>query len=202
MIVDLVLTDEAEEWQAEALCAETDPEAFFPEKGGSTRAAKSICNGSKNAAPCPVKDQCLAYALEHDERFGIWGGLAERERRSLKRAQDPMPRAPQPPPTHGTAARAQWDRRHGATPCEACLQAERDAHKARAEARAGNTVIVTEKLCRDCGVTKPADQFNRKAERVDGLYPYCRDCSSAHYRDWYDRVGRASRGRSRSGAVA
>ena len=71
------LTDE--QWQERALCAQTAPEAFFPEKGGSTREAKRICQG------CEVKDACLDYALAHDERFGIWGGLSERERRRLKR---------------------------------------------------------------------------------------------------------------------
>jgi len=66
-------------WQDRALCAQTDPEAFFPEKGGSTREAKRICSG------CEVKAECLDYALHNDERFGIWGGLSERERRRLKR---------------------------------------------------------------------------------------------------------------------
>jgi WhiB family redox-sensing transcriptional regulator len=66
-------------WQGDALCAQTDPEAFFPEKGGSTRDAKRIC------ASCDVRAQCLEYALQNDERFGIWGGLSERERRKLKR---------------------------------------------------------------------------------------------------------------------
>ena len=66
-------------WQEQSLCAQTDPEAFFPEKGGSTREAKRICVG------CEVRSQCLGYALAHDERFGIWGGLSERERRRLKR---------------------------------------------------------------------------------------------------------------------
>ncbi|MEO8815151.1 MAG: WhiB family transcriptional regulator [Mycobacterium sp.] len=68
-----------EQWQDRALCAQTDPEAFFPEKGGSTRDAKKICQR------CPVRNECLDYALGHDERFGIWGGLSERERRRLKR---------------------------------------------------------------------------------------------------------------------
>lgn len=68
-----------EQWQERALCAQTDPEAFFPEKGGSTREAKRICLG------CEVRDECLEYALANDERFGIWGGLSERERRRLKR---------------------------------------------------------------------------------------------------------------------
>ncbi|TPW77221.1 WhiB family transcriptional regulator [Schumannella soli] len=66
-------------WQSDALCAQTDPEAFFPEKGGSTRDAKKICTG------CEVRSECLQYALENDERFGIWGGLSERERRKLRR---------------------------------------------------------------------------------------------------------------------
>ena len=66
-------------WQADALCTQTDPEAFFPEKGGSTRDAKRIC------AECTVKTECLEYALANDERFGIWGGLSERERRKYRR---------------------------------------------------------------------------------------------------------------------
>jgi WhiB family redox-sensing transcriptional regulator len=67
------------EWQERALCAQTDPEAFFPEKGGSTREAKRVC------LSCEVRVQCLDYALENDERFGIWGGLSERERRRVKK---------------------------------------------------------------------------------------------------------------------
>ena len=75
-----LLDGDAEElgWQERALCAQTDPEAFFPEKGGSTREAKRVC------LTCDVRDECLEYALGHDERFGIWGGLSERERRKLK----------------------------------------------------------------------------------------------------------------------
>jgi len=67
-----------DEWRQDALCAETDPEAFFPEKGGSTREAKRVCAG------CAVRAECLESALENDERFGIWGGLSERERRRLR----------------------------------------------------------------------------------------------------------------------
>jgi WhiB family transcriptional regulator, redox-sensing transcriptional regulator len=76
MPVDLI---EGMEWQARALCAQTDPEAFFPEKGGSTREAKRVC------LSCEVRVDCLEYALANDERFGIWGGLSERERRRLKK---------------------------------------------------------------------------------------------------------------------
>ena len=67
-----------ESWRLDALCAETDPEAFFPEKGGSTREAKRVCTG------CDVRAECLEYALANDERFGIWGGLSERERRRVR----------------------------------------------------------------------------------------------------------------------
>ncbi len=78
-LLGIGLEADAQSWQEQALCAETDPEAFFPEKGGSTREAKKICTG------CEVKAQCLEYALANDERFGIWGGLSERERRRLRR---------------------------------------------------------------------------------------------------------------------
>jgi WhiB family redox-sensing transcriptional regulator len=69
-------------WQERALCAQTDPEAFFPEKGGSTREAKRVCMS------CEVRAECLDYALAKDERFGIWGGLSERERRRVKKQAD------------------------------------------------------------------------------------------------------------------
>lgn len=70
---------EEPEWQARGLCSQSDPDAFFPEKGGSSREAKRICGR------CDVKTECLEYALGHDEGFGVWGGLSERERRKLKR---------------------------------------------------------------------------------------------------------------------
>lgn len=67
------------DWRQRALCAQTDPDAFYPEKGGSTRAAKKVCD------VCPVRVECLAYALEHDSQHGVWGGLDDRERRRLKK---------------------------------------------------------------------------------------------------------------------
>lgn len=77
-----ILTDVAEMWWADwAVCAETDPEAYFVEKGGSTRPAKRVCAG------CPVREECLDYALEHDEAFGVWGGLSARERRNIARSR-------------------------------------------------------------------------------------------------------------------
>ena len=66
-----------EPWMQDALCAQTDPEVFFPELGGSTRAAKAIC------AQCPVMARCRAYAVEHHER-GVWGGTSDGDRARLR----------------------------------------------------------------------------------------------------------------------
>lgn len=72
-----VLRTYAEPWMADAICAQTDPEAFFPEKGGSTAEAKRVCLG------CPVREICLEWALARGEHFGIYGGKSERERRAI-----------------------------------------------------------------------------------------------------------------------
>jgi WhiB family transcriptional regulator, redox-sensing transcriptional regulator len=69
------------EWMTRGLCAQTDPEQFFPDPGAQSRAAKAVCSH------CPVRAECLEYAIEHDERWGVWGGLSERERRPLVRAR-------------------------------------------------------------------------------------------------------------------
>jgi WhiB family redox-sensing transcriptional regulator len=69
---------EPEMWREDAICSQTDPDAFYPDKGGSSKDAKTIC------ALCPVQSECLDYALSRDERFGVWGGKSERERRKLK----------------------------------------------------------------------------------------------------------------------
>ncbi len=66
-------------WQVAARCAEVDPEIFFPERGGSSKAARAVCN------ECTVRIECLRYALANREQFGIWGGTSERERRRLRR---------------------------------------------------------------------------------------------------------------------
>lgn len=65
-------------WMAYANCLGLDPDLFFPERGTSTREAKEVCRG------CVARERCLAYALARVERFGIWGGLSERERKRLR----------------------------------------------------------------------------------------------------------------------
>ncbi|MFE6161701.1 WhiB family transcriptional regulator [Streptomyces sp. NPDC056486] len=67
------------DWQKQALCAQTGSEFFFPEPGSSVREAKYICQ------LCEMRTACLDYALANDERFGVWGGLSEKERLSLRR---------------------------------------------------------------------------------------------------------------------
>lgn len=68
-----------EAWVEQAVCASTDPEQFFPEKGNRNREAKQMC------AQCPVRKDCLGYALDRNEQHGIWGGYSDRERRQLRR---------------------------------------------------------------------------------------------------------------------
>lgn len=65
-------------WTKDAVCASIDPELWFPEKGNNSRSAKKIC------AACPVREECLRAALEQPERYGVWGGLSEHERRKLR----------------------------------------------------------------------------------------------------------------------
>lgn len=69
---------------ASGLCAQSDPEIFFPEKGGSTKSAKKICAACIHSQG---ENECLEAAIERDERFGIWGGFSERERRVIKSAR-------------------------------------------------------------------------------------------------------------------
>ena len=69
-----------EPWMSDALCAETAPELFFPEKGASSVAAKKLC------AACDVREQCLEYALSNNLLDGIYGGLSPKERARLRRS--------------------------------------------------------------------------------------------------------------------
>ncbi|HSG80008.1 MAG TPA: WhiB family transcriptional regulator [Acidimicrobiia bacterium] len=66
-------------WQDDANCKGANADLFFPERGASTRTAKSICR------ECRVRAECLEFAIETGEKFGIWGGMSERERRKVRR---------------------------------------------------------------------------------------------------------------------
>jgi len=69
-------------WTRRALCAQEDPEVFFPPKGDTGIQAKQIC------AQCPVHLECLDYAIAADERHGIWGGLNRAERLRARHSKE------------------------------------------------------------------------------------------------------------------
>ena len=79
--VTMLYGRQQQDWQSRANCMGVDPDLFLPERGASTREAKEVCRG------CVVREDCLEYALANGEKFGIWGGLSERERRRLRRAR-------------------------------------------------------------------------------------------------------------------
>lgn len=70
-------------WRALAACRGVDLTLFFPDRGDHCTivAAKTCCAG------CQVQQECLTFALASGERFGIWGGTSERQRRRIRRAQ-------------------------------------------------------------------------------------------------------------------
>jgi WhiB family transcriptional regulator, redox-sensing transcriptional regulator len=75
------------DWHDYANCLGVDPDLFFPERGASTREAKEVCRG------CEVRHDCLEFALQNGEKFGIWGGLSERERRRIRRQRAQVARS-------------------------------------------------------------------------------------------------------------
>ena len=80
-VISLLAGEEERSWQGQANCKGVDPDLFFPERGASTREAKEVCRG------CVVREDCLESALANSEKFGIWGGMSERERRRVRRAR-------------------------------------------------------------------------------------------------------------------
>lgn len=66
-------------WADRALCAEVGGDIFYPEQGGDWRSPRRICMA------CEVRAPCLAYALDHDEEFGIWGGMSAQQRARIRR---------------------------------------------------------------------------------------------------------------------
>lgn len=70
------------DWEQHAACKGMTGNLFFLEKGESTRPAKEVCRR------CPVREECLEFAMANCERFGIWGGLSEKERRALRKLRN------------------------------------------------------------------------------------------------------------------
>ncbi|TWE24245.1 WhiB family transcriptional regulator [Prauserella muralis] len=90
---DFGLTADDLAWHEHAACRDTDPDAFFPERDPDIRA--NIATARRICQHCPVRRDCLDYALAHPDVEGIWGGLTTRERRQL-----PAPVQPHRPRTH------------------------------------------------------------------------------------------------------
>jgi WhiB family redox-sensing transcriptional regulator len=84
MLEEVATVPPAGPWITQAACADVDTDLFFPERGEDQTAAKAIC------ATCPVRAECLAYALETGDP-GIWGGTSERQRKQIKAANNPIP---------------------------------------------------------------------------------------------------------------
>ncbi|ALF01425.1 WhiB family transcription factor [Mycobacterium phage LilPharaoh] len=75
-----------DDWQGQALCAQVDPEIFFPDWGVNPREAKRIC------ARCPVIDECYVHVMSFDhDQEGVWAGLTKRERRKIKKGTKARP---------------------------------------------------------------------------------------------------------------
>lgn len=74
-------------WQNLGNCMGVDPDLFFPERGASAKEAKAVCNS------CVVREDCLEYALSNGEKFGIWGGMSERERGRFRKQRTAATRA-------------------------------------------------------------------------------------------------------------
>lgn len=68
-------------WREEAACLNLPVDPFFPEQGQSAAPAKKIC------ATCPVRNECLDYAMTTGQEYGVWGGLTEDERHELRRGR-------------------------------------------------------------------------------------------------------------------
>jgi WhiB family transcriptional regulator, redox-sensing transcriptional regulator len=68
-------------WQKHALCSEMDPELWFPEPWEDETPAKAVCGR------CPVRAACLAFALDANEEYGVWGGLSPEQRHEVRRRE-------------------------------------------------------------------------------------------------------------------
>jgi WhiB family redox-sensing transcriptional regulator len=77
---DVSILAQRPRWQRRAACRGNGTDRWFPTSREADEAARAVCE------PCPVRRECLAYALASPELVGIWAGTGERERRRLRRA--------------------------------------------------------------------------------------------------------------------
>lgn len=74
-----------QEWRQHGRCLHAEPDLFYPLKGGSPEPAKRICNGTGDQPPCPVREECLEWAMKTGEVHGVWGGKSKEQRRKLRK---------------------------------------------------------------------------------------------------------------------
>lgn len=114
-------------WMDQAACRHIDADLFFPARGESLEAAIAVCT------ECPVRAHCLAYALTNGERYGVWGGTSEKQRRQIRAERAKrlglsgrryLPGDTRPPIDHGTTAGNAAHRARGEEPCPPCKEAQ------------------------------------------------------------------------------
>ena len=88
----LSLTIESDGWRRVAACRDTDPDLFFP-VGTTGPAIEQIENAKAVCRQCEAQTDCLEFAIATNQDSGIWGGLAEEERRMIRRQNAARPRA-------------------------------------------------------------------------------------------------------------
>ncbi|BBC67292.1 hypothetical protein MMRN_41880 [Mycobacterium marinum] len=149
-------------WMAKAACTQGDPDRFFPETKDKT-AAKKVCN------TCPVRAQCLNHAIEHDESWGIWGGLDEKERRHLQRVK----KQPTITPQCGTYTGARAHYRRGEETCPACRAAITAESRQRRGYQTRTQPTKPPTPGPKCGTEAGAKEHNTRQEQT------CDDCRQA-----------------------
>lgn len=85
----LIVGDDEPEWMEDAKCRGiTATSLFYPDRSNDqVMQAKAVCKGLDGSAPCPVLQTCFDYAMDTEEKFGVWGGTSERERRRIKKSR-------------------------------------------------------------------------------------------------------------------
>lgn len=116
--------EQDENWKQHAACRDKPTDMFFPNRGDAVHAVKRIC------AECPVRQECLDYALKIPNLVGIWGGMSGRERRNYR--SQLRRDAVLAPIRHGTNGGYQAELRRGLEPCNQCRIAHREHERQRA----------------------------------------------------------------------
>lgn len=163
--------DHGDKWRINAACRTADPDLFFPngETGRAVLAqeaeAKAVCG------PCPVREQCLNWAMTNGQNTGVWGGMSPKERYNLRRQQaraeqrkNPKPRKVLSPCGTLTAYYRHVKKKEPVD--DACRKAATDAQRERREAK--------RRAIPQCG-TRPGYRKHRRNNE-----PACDACRQAN----------------------